>query len=58
MQTTLDLIPANGIHIIPTYSPVGFNVAIYDEQGFTSQGRWFSTLDKAQAYAAKLEAVQ
>lgn len=53
-MTSNDLIPVNGVHIIPTEYPKGFNVAKYDAEGFTSEGRWFPTLEAAKAYAAKL----
>ena len=52
---TDNLIPTNGVHIIETHYPKGFSVARYDREGFTSDGRWFETLDKARAYAAKLQ---
>jgi hypothetical protein len=45
------LIPTNGVHIIETEYPRGFNVARYDADGLTSSGRWFETLEKARAYA-------
>lgn len=54
MSITRELIPTNGVHIIETYGPVGFNVARYDAEGFTSDGRWFPTLVKAEEYARKL----
>jgi hypothetical protein len=50
-----DLIPTNGVRITETVFPRGFYVARYDAQGFTSDNRWFSTLDKAEKYAASLK---
>lgn len=55
MTVTNTLIPTSGVHIIETYSPVGFNVARYDTEGFTSDGRWFPTLTKAEEYARQLK---
>ena len=49
------IIPTNGVWIVRTYGPIGFSAAIYDHEGFTSQGRWFDTLAKAQAYADSLK---
>jgi hypothetical protein len=49
-----NLIPTNGIHIIETYYPSGYNVARYDAEGFTADSRWFDTLKKAQDYARQL----
>ena len=54
-QMTDNLIPTNGVHIIETYHPKGYSVARYDAEGFTSNGRWFETREKAQAYAASLK---
>lgn len=48
---TNTLIPKNGTWITEAHSPAGFYVAKYDHEGFTSDGRWFPTLEKAQAYA-------
>lgn len=56
MKTNLtkDLIPTNGVHICETYYPAGFQVARHDAEGFTSDLRWFPTMEKAEAYAATL----
>lgn len=51
---TTDLIPTNGVHIVETYYPKGFSVARYDREGFSADGRWFETREKAEAYAAKI----
>lgn len=48
------MIPTNGVHIVETYHPRGFNVAVYDHEGFTSHPRWFETWAKAENYAASL----
>lgn len=56
MKLTKDLIPTNGVKIVETYFPKGFSVAKYDHEGFTSDGRWFETMEKAETYAAKLAA--
>ena len=52
----MTLIPTNGVHIVETYHPKGWNVARYDHEGFTSDGRWFPTREKAEIYARRLEA--
>jgi hypothetical protein len=49
-----DLIPTNGVHITKSCAPAGFYVARYDSQGFTSNGRWFPTLDHAREYAERV----
>lgn len=51
---TKPLIPTNGIHISESFYPKGYTVARHDHEGFTSDGRWFPTLEKAQAYAQQL----
>lgn len=55
-KPTKDLIPTNGVHITDTYYPAGFQVAKHDAEGFTTEPRWFETMEKAEAYAAKLNA--
>lgn len=49
------MIPERGVHITKSDYPVGFYVARYDADGFTSAPRGFQTLDKAQAYATTLK---
>lgn len=56
MFETKDLIPTNGVYVTETYHPKGFSAARYDHEGFTSQGRWFSTREAAEAHARKLAA--
>jgi len=48
------LIPTNGVHIVETYYPAGYNVARYDAEGFTADSRWFETVEKAREYARHL----
>ena len=55
METTKDLIPTNGVHITASQYPNGFLVAKYDANGFTSDQRWFQTIESAQAYATNLK---
>ena len=51
---TKDLIATNGVYISPSFYPKGFTVAKHDAEGFTSDMRWFETMEKATAYAYKL----
>ena len=53
---TTALIPTSGVFITQTYFSKGFQVARYDHEGLTSQVRWFTTAESAQAYAMKLMA--
>jgi hypothetical protein len=55
---TTALIPTNGVHIVETAYPHGFNVARYDHEGLTSEGHWFKTLAEAEDYAAKLKSTK
>ena len=53
-KLTKDLIPTNGVKITESNYPKGFYVAKYDADGFTSENRWFPTMDRAETYAESL----
>lgn len=57
MYRTKDLIPTNGIYVTETYGPKGWQAARYDAEGFTSDGRWFPTLQAATDYAHRLDGI-
>lgn len=52
-----NLIPVNGVHITEAQFPKGFYVAQYDAEGFTSDNRWFATMEQAATYAAAIQRI-
>lgn len=55
-DTTQDLSPRDGVHILPTEYPKGFSVARYDVRGRAAERRWFPSLTLAKSYAVDLHA--